>query len=176
MAKVSRPRILIIGHARHGKDTVAEYLRDRTGLTFRSSSPFLAEKVVMPELAKRGLHYPTVDACYADRGAHRTAWAEIISEYNGKDATKLARAILREADCYVGMRMAREFEASAGLFDHILWVDATGRGIPPEDPGSMGIAFELGMVRVDNGFALPATYWQIDAWAESVGLALHPRH
>jgi hypothetical protein len=169
---MARPRILILGHGRHGKDTVAEYLCDRTGLTFRSSSLFLAERIVMPELAKRGICYPTVGECYDDRGNHREAWRDIISEYNGKDATRLARAILRESDVYVGMRTAREFSASAGLFDHILWVDATGRAIP-EDP-TMGIEFETGMVRIDNGFTLTATYWQLDAWADSVGLLRSP--
>jgi hypothetical protein len=169
---MARPRVLILGHGRHGKDTVAEYLCDRTGLTFRSSSLFLAEKIVMPELAKRGICYPTVGECYDDRGNHRDAWFEIIAKSNEADLTKLARGILREANCYVGMRSLREFDATRGLFDHILWVDATGRGIPEDS--TMGIEFETGMVRIDNGFTLTATYWQLDAWADSVGLLRSP--
>ena len=35
--------ILIIGHARHGKDTVAEFLEEIFGLTFMSSSQAAAD-------------------------------------------------------------------------------------------------------------------------------------
>jgi hypothetical protein len=33
-----KPKLLIIGHARHGKDTLAEKIRDRMDLAFTSSS------------------------------------------------------------------------------------------------------------------------------------------
>lgn len=42
------PKIIVIGHARHGKDTVAEKLSDIYGLPFTSSSIFCADKVILP--------------------------------------------------------------------------------------------------------------------------------
>ena len=39
----SAPRLLILGHCRHGKDTLAEILRDEFGMTFESSSQSAAD-------------------------------------------------------------------------------------------------------------------------------------
>ena len=53
-------KILIIGEARHGKDTVAEIMRDEYGMTFQSSSHFVCEKAVFPYMsAKYG--YKTIE-------------------------------------------------------------------------------------------------------------------
>lgn len=156
-------RFLILGYAGHGKDTAAEYLRDRYGIEFRSSSFFLAETVVRPALECRGIAYPTVEACYADRGRHRSLWREIIEDYNRDDGARLAKAILAEADCYVGMRMRREYEASRALFNAILWIDASGRGVPPEGRDSMDITFDPGwMLRVENGGTVDALHRHLD--------------
>lgn len=157
-------RFLILGHARHGKDTAAEHLRDSYCIEFRSSSMFLAETVVRPALECRGIAYPTLEACYADRGRHRAAWREIIEDYNRDDGARLARAILAEADCYVGMRMLREYEASRALFNVILWIDGSGRGLPPESRDSMTITFDPGwMLRVDNGGTVEQLHEELDA-------------
>lgn len=157
-------RFLILGHARHGKDTAAEYLRDIYGIEFRSSSFFLAETVVRPALERRGIAYPTLEACYADRERHREAWADIIEDYNRDDRARLAKAILAEADCYVGMRKMREYWASRDLFHVILWVDATGRGVPLEGKGSMDITFDPAwMLRVDNGGTVEHLHAELDA-------------
>lgn len=162
-------KLLILGHARHGKDTAAEHLRDAHGIAFRSSSLFLAEAVVRPELERRGLTYPDLDACYADRVNHRALWREIIEDYNRDDAARLAKAILAVSDCYVGMRMPREFSTSRALFDAVLWIDASGRGLPPEGADSMGITFDPAwMIRIDNGGTLDAMKAQLDEWMRAV--------
>ena len=62
--------IVITGHARHGKDTVCEYLRDNHGLSFVSYSRICLKKVVFPVLRKR-YGYRSLDDCYADRVNHR---------------------------------------------------------------------------------------------------------
>src|SRR6185369_672766 len=49
---VHKPRIVLVGHGRHGKDTVAEMLRDEYGFSFCSSSLFCAERVMMPAFAQ----------------------------------------------------------------------------------------------------------------------------
>ncbi len=167
---MSWPRILILGHARHGKDTAAEHLRDAHGVSFRSSSLFLAEKVVMPELARRGLTYPDLAACYSDRVNHRALWRELIEDYNAEDPARLAKAILAEADCYVGMRMAREFWASRSMFDVIFWIDASARGLPPEGADSMTITFDPAwMVRIDNGASVETMKAELDGWMRTAG-------
>lgn len=158
-------KLLVLGHARHGKDTAAEYLRDAHGMAFRSSSLFLAETVVRPELARRGLTYPDLEACYADRVNHRALWREIIGDFNAEDPARLAKAILAVSDCYVGMRTAREYEAARPLFDAVLWIDASGRGLPPEGRDSMTIDFDpAGMIRIDNGGTVEAMQAQLDDW------------
>lgn len=105
-------KLLILGHARHGKDTAAEYLRDAHGFSFQSSSLFLAANIVRPALAGRGLFYDSLEACYADRVNHRALWREIISDFNRDDPARLAKAILAVSDCYVGMRTARKLWAT----------------------------------------------------------------
>ncbi len=151
-----KPRVLIVGWMRHGKDTVAEIMRDNHGYTFESSSYFLADNVVRPVLAEKyGIEYDTLEACYEDRVNHRSTWRDIIAEYNGDDPALLARSILEVSDCYVGMRTDREYRASRELFDAVVWVDASRRGLPPEPRDSMDIVFNPEeMFRIENGGTL----------------------
>lgn len=152
---MTKPRLLILGHARHGKDTVAEILRDKHGFDFRSSSFFVAEQVVRPELARRGIVYDSLEDCYADRVNHRATWRDIIADYNEADPSRLSAAILEVADVYVGMRTHREFVASVYLFDAILWVDASRRGVPPEGRDSMDIEYNAKLMWwIDNNGSL----------------------
>lgn len=152
---MSRPKFLIIGFARHGKDTAAEMLRVRHGLTFASSSWFAAESVVRPYLASRGIEYGSIEDCYADRVNRRADWFDAIRAHNADDPARLARDLLEDADIYVGMRSAVEFEATRHLFDLVIWVDASGRGKPPEGRSSMSIAFDpASMYRLDNNGSL----------------------
>lgn len=148
-------KLLVLGYARHGKDTVAEMLRDDHGFSFQSSSHFLAEVCVRPYLAEQGITYPDLEACYTDRVNHRAAWHDAICAYNQDDQARLAKEILKVADCYVGMRCPIQYGASKDLFDEILWVDASGRGLPPEPRSSMGIEFNpKQMIFLDNSGSL----------------------
>lgn len=166
-----KPKILVLGWARHGKDTVAEMLSDNHGLSFRSSSYFLAEHVVMPELRRRGITYPSLEACYEDRVNHRATWREIIAEHNGDDPARLAKAILEVVDCYVGMRTDREYRAALPLFDAVVWVDSSARGIPPEGRDSMTIEFDAGVMhRIENSGTLADLEEKVAAFAAILGL------
>lgn len=120
------PKLLIIGHGRHGKDTVAEIIRDNFGLSFMSSS-WAAAEAIRPVLARMGLTYPNLEACYDDRHNHRETWKNAISEYNAEDKTRLATRILERADIYVGLRCDVEFYAIRHLFDYIIGVTAFDR-------------------------------------------------
>lgn len=117
-------KILVIGHARHGKDTVCEMLRDTYGYSFKSSSLFCAETIVMPWFAAKGAPYETVEACYADRANWRSEWYDAIAAYNTPKG-RLGRAIFAQYDIYCGLRCNREWAAlkNERLYDVAIWVD-----------------------------------------------------
>jgi hypothetical protein len=64
-ADLERPRLLILGYARHGKDTVAEMLHRKHGFRFISSSEFVGREIIWEVWGK--LHYPTFEAMFEDR-------------------------------------------------------------------------------------------------------------
>jgi len=134
-----KPRLLILGYARHGKDTVAEMLRDKHGFKFVSSSEFVGREIIWENWGK--IRYPTFEAMFEDRVNWRVQWMEMISLYNTPDKSKTARTMLeRGYDMYVGMRRLDELEASRDLFDHIVWVDRST--YLPQETGSMDITRE----------------------------------
>lgn len=145
-----KPKLLIIGHARHGKDTFAELLRDKLGLAFTSSSHFVGEECIWPMWGKE--RYPSFEAMFEDRVNNRKLWADLISAYNTPDKTRTARTMLeRGYDMYVGMRRMDEFVACnhAKLFDYVIWVDASKR-LPPESAESNEMVPNLAHLFVDN--------------------------
>lgn len=178
IAMVSKPKILILGWARHGKDTVAEILRDRHGYKFASSSMFAAESIVRPGLAARGITYDSLEECYEDRVNHRAAWFDLIKEWNATDPAALAKGILAVGDIYVGMRSSYEFAEARKLFDQLWWVDASERGLPPEPRDSNDIDFEPEAMRyIDNNGSLIDLHYRVgeavrDAQAQSWGKAM----
>jgi dephospho-CoA kinase len=148
------PKLLILGHGRHGKDTFAEILRDNFGLKFVSSSQAAADIFIYDEL-KDKYGYETPEECYEDRSNHRPEWYQLICDYNKEDRTKLAQGILDMADCYVGMRDRDEIEAcmSNGLFDLIIWVDASER-LPLESADSFNIDKSCADIIIENNTTL----------------------
>lgn len=138
-----RPKVIVLGHARHGKDTVAELLRDRYGYRFQSSSMFCAEHVVRPAMEAMGHKYTDLESCYADRVNHRALWYDLIEAYNSPDKGRLCRELFEAGnDVYVGMRSSREFAVARRSADVVLWVDAVGRGLPLEPRSSFDIDYE----------------------------------
>lgn len=135
-------KILILGHGRHGKDTVAELLQKHAGLNFTSSSWACAE--VLKPVLDLANGERSVEEHYAERHQYRKLWQRLISLYNAADLSALTRLILSKCEVYVGMRSQREFDASHHLFDLILWVDASLR-VDYVDP-TMEIEYEPGLV------------------------------
>ena len=132
-------KILIIGHARHGKDTLAEILNEHFGLTFKSSSQMANEIFIFEKL--RGKYgYKTLDDSFNDRINHRAEWHELIVEYNKEDPARLAKEIISVVDIYVGMRSQLELDEclKINLFDLVIWVDASER-LPHESNTSIKI-------------------------------------
>ncbi|QXN72353.1 MazG-like nucleotide pyrophosphohydrolase [Rhodobacter phage RcSimone-Hastad] len=170
---INGEKLLIMGYARHGKDTVCELLRDRYGLKFTSSSQFCAEHVVFPVVKKmwddyndeqRGRNLPvpampnyaTVEECFADRANHRALWYDLITAHNTPDKSRLGREIFEENDVYCGIRNAREFHAlkNAGVFHWAIWVDASERGMPVEDKSSCTVEPWMADFILDNNGTL----------------------
>ena len=144
------PTLCIIGSARHGKDSMAEILKNEFGMTFESSSQSAAD-IFLYDLLKEKYGYETSEECFEDRHNHRQEWYEAIKEYNQYDKAKLAKGILDRADCYVGMRDREEIREciKQGLFDLIVWVDASDR-LPEEPATSFNIDRSCADVIIEN--------------------------
>lgn len=145
-------RLMVVGHGRHGKDTVCEMLQDY-GFTFTSSSMEAAEVVF--EIIQDKYNYKSLDECYQDRHNHREEWFDIITNFNQPDRTQLARRIYNKVDVYCGMRNREEFQQckESGVFDVSIWVDASKRK-PIEGNGSMEIEYTDCDLFIDNNGTL----------------------
>jgi hypothetical protein len=152
-------KLFIVGQGRHGKDTVAEFVRKAYGLTFESSSMFCAEHVVTPWLEKMGITYDSLEECYEDRVNHRMDWYEAIRSYNKEDESKLSRAIFAKYDMYVGIRSRVEFLEARHFSDLSIWVEAADRW-PAVDP-SCKILKEDCDVIVDNNGTIEELYCRL---------------
>lgn len=156
-------KVVVMGHARHGKDTVAERLRDTFGLQYRGSSEICAEFVKQEMQDLQIKHYPTVEACFEDRGNFRADWHKIIHDYNRGDPARLGKLIFSQADIYCGIRDVDELNGIVAEFDPILvWVSADSR-VPQEDSSSINISFNKDtMIPLLNDGTLDQLYRNID--------------
>ena len=149
-------KFMVIGHGRHGKDTVCELLRDKYDFTFESSSMVAAKEVLYPKL-KEEYGYETFEECYADRHGEgmREVWFNEISAINTPDKTTLGRMIYKDHDIYCGIRCKEEFEAlrDAGVFNFSIWVDGSARH-EPEDENSCTVRKEDAQYVLDNNGSL----------------------
>ena len=143
-------KILILGNARHGKDTLAELFNEHFGLTFMSSSQASADFFLYNQL-KDKYGYTTSEECFEDRVNHRQEWYEAICDYNKDNRARLAQDILSRSNCYVGMRDKEEFKecVKRKLFDIIIWVDASKR-LPLEPGTSFNIDMSDADIIVEN--------------------------
>lgn len=163
------PKLLLIGYARHGKDTAAQMLADIYGFKFTSSSWFCAQEVLWD--AWGCAVYDSIEEMFEDRVNHRVLWMQMISAYNTPDKTKTARTMFeRGYDMYVGMRRLDELMAcrEAGIVDHIIWVDRSKH--LPSETGSTDIHAHHADIILDNNGDLGDLEENIlDLGAEIVG-------
>lgn len=154
MMNKNKLKILIIGHARHGKDSFAEILEENYDFTFKSSS-VAASEIFIYDALKEKYGYKSPIECFEDRVNHRGEWHDLICEYNTPNKSRLAKEILEYNDCYVGMRSGEEIEECVRrrLFDLIIWVDASER-LPLEPSDSFNIDKSYADIIVDNNGTL----------------------
>ena len=147
-------KLLVIGHGRHGKDTVCEILRDKYGYSFESSSKFCSKLFIYNDL-KEKYGYTNEEQCYADRHNHRQEWYEAICDYNIPDPATLGREMFQEYDIYCGLRNKKEFHAmkNKGVFDYCIWVDRSDH-LPPENKNSMSLEQWMSDYTIDNNGTL----------------------
>lgn len=151
-ASTIRPgmKILVIGHAEHGKDAAALCLGRELGVAFISSSEFCAARAVYPLVSDL---YADWRACFEDRRNHRALWRHASEAYNLRPGPSLAEQVLALAPIYVGMRSRAEFNRSKSLFDVVVWVDASER-LPLEPAASMDLTKDDADLIVDNNRGL----------------------
>ena len=121
--------LYVIGHAEHGKTTVARCLAGMLNCTYADSSLWMADRVVRPWLAKRfDVHYDSVEEAHRDRHKWRAEWQEAIADFNAEDPAKLSREIFFDNRIYCGCRTLREFEAGQKEFGAVaVFVEAYDR-------------------------------------------------
>ena len=143
-------KVLIVGSARWGKDTLAEIWRDEFGFKFKSSS-IAASEIFIYDSLKEKYGYKTPEECFEDRVNKRKEWYELITDFNKLDKAKLAKEILKTNDGYVGMRNSDEIEECRRqkIFDLVIWVDASER-LPGESLESFNIKIEDADIIIQN--------------------------
>lgn len=162
-----KPKLMIIGNARHGKDTVCEILEDEHGYEFRGSSGVALKNIIWPALAGE---YQSRAECFKDRINHRALWFQLISFYNREDAARLIRDVYLNSDIYCGVRARDEFNKARedGLFDCTIWVDASAR-LEAEGADSMELSSSDADIIIDNNGSLAQLRGQVaqlDSWLD----------
>lgn len=125
MIPTKQLKILILGDARHGKDTMAEMINKNFGLTHLSSSVAALRIFLFDVLRdKYNLEYNSLEEAYEDRVNHRDKWFNEICDYNKEDPIRLTKEILKQADMYVGLRDYKEVEKAIeeNQFDYIFGI------------------------------------------------------
>lgn len=159
---MNKKKLLVIGHGRHGKDTVCEILRDKYGYSFESSSQFCS-KLFIYDMLKKKYNYSSEEECYADRHNHREEWYNAICDYNVPDAARLGREIFKAHDIYCGLRNKREYFAmrNTNVFDYAIWVDRSDY-LPLESKDSMTLEPWMADFHIDNNGTLEDLKFWID--------------
>ena len=151
--KKNQAKILIVGHGRHGKDTLAELITKHQGNKFRGSSAVMCEELYSPHFEAL---YDSPEALFEARHEHRNQLYDLICDYNKEDPTRLARKVMEGGHGYTGMRAFEEVMEciKQDVFTHVIWIERND--IPKADP-TQGFSFEdlyEEVLREDTSFSL----------------------
>lgn len=159
MTLTTTRKIAVIGHKRHGKDEVANFLSDFLDMTFTSSTDIVAELAVYPAI-KTKYGYDTLAECIADKDNHRKEWFELIQEYNKDDKARATKQILKVSDIRVGTRCREELIKEKPLYNLIIWVDASERK-GNETSDSISVTKDMADIIIDNNGTLEELYSRV---------------
>ena len=125
-------RIMVVGHGRHGKDTVAEILATELKLRLQGSTSY----AVIPLLSYALEGTTTIDdqeLCYAGRHDNRKYWYDFCNMLRVIDPLMLIKLVLSRSDIIIGTRSKIEFTAALDYFKpfNVIWVQRRGF---PDDP------------------------------------------
>jgi len=147
-----KPKFIITGMARHGKDETCRIFQQLGGFRFRSSSEIANELVVYSKL-KDKYAYSSLEECFNDRINHRKDWFDLIVEFN-QPLHKLGSLIFEKNDIYCGLRNREELLA---IRQHVniaatIWIDASERVETLEDSSSITVTPEdCDLIIYNNG-------------------------
>ena len=149
--------LLIIGHARHGKDTVCEMLSELSNLTFTGSSLLATDLGIFDGIIQKYIKVdvPSIRMArqkfYENKEMFRQEMYEAIREFNREDSIRLAIEVFKNANIYCGLRDRREFNAirAANLVQLVIWVDASLR-CPKEASTSMKLDRTCADIIIEN--------------------------
>lgn len=155
------PKLLVVGHARHGKDTVSEYLAKKLGVPFKGSSRVCCEEFIFHKLAAVW-DYKNVEECFEDRVNHRATWHKLIADYCSDNKSAVGQLIYQKHSIYCGIRALDECEAVIKEFTPIvIWVDASKRKLL-EPSESMQITKQPNWINIDNNGSEEDLYKTLD--------------
>ena len=159
-----KEKIIILGHARHGKDTVCEYLRDKYNFKFQSSSMFALENIIWPVLKDE---YNTKLECFADRVNNRELWFDLITNFNASGLKSMGELIFEENDIYCGLRQIDELnnliDKKIVKIENIYFVDRSKiLSIESENSSEINIDTINNIKIIDNNSSLEDLYKKLD--------------
>lgn len=146
-----KPKFIITGCARHGKDTACKIF-ENYGFSWASSSETANPLIVYPTL-KDLYGYKSPEECFNDRHNHREEWFNLIKAFNNP-LWKLGEIIFQNHDIYCGIRNHEELKALKKIIPiaAVIWIDATERLRNTENASSMTINVEdCDIVITNNG-------------------------
>ena len=142
---------IIMGYARYGKDTSADFLCETYPFLSTKGSSAVANDVFIYSALKDKYGYSSPEECFSDRYNHRGEWFDLICKYNERDPSRLGREIFKNYNIYSGIRSRREFFSlkNQQMFDASIWIDRS-KILPPEPNNSMDIEPWMADYWIDN--------------------------
>lgn len=139
-------KILVLGHAQHGKDTVAEYLAEKLNV------PYTGASMIWAQMMYEHWGYASAEECYEDRDNHRPEWHQGIAMFCRADKARFGRTVYETNKIYCGTRKQDELDAVIAEFNPIVfYVDARKRKTL-ESEESYSIEIPRNAILLDNNY------------------------
>lgn len=115
-------KLIINGHAQHGKDYLADAVAEEFGLQKLNSSMWFAETVLMPAFPNT---YSCVEHAYKDRVNHRALWYQMMLYGDWQ------KKFMEHSDIFCGHRNIEEHQEMQSIGCLSIWVEWVGRSKEP---------------------------------------------